>query len=139
MSCKLTWNYDDYKINRYYSGEIVRWRATVDVHISDTENDAFDEQRGHLVIESLEAFVPENEIVQDNWNVTINNGNDVIGSLYIVTLTKQPASSTFKSQIKQIIGTVSCKGIFSNFNNGTAIIEFYNDTGRRCITLYEKN
>lgn len=139
MSCQFTWNYDDYKINRYCSEEIVRWRATVDVYPSGIKNDAFDELKGHLVIESSETFVQENEIVQDNWNVMINNGNDVIGSLYIVTLTMQPASTTFKSQIKQIIGTVSCKGFLSKFNNGTAIIEFYNDTGRRCITLYEKN
>ena len=57
----------------------------------------------------------------------------------MINLIKQPKSKRFISDLKNISGTVSCKGIFSKFNNGTAIFEYDNDTRKRCLTLYEKN
>lgn len=97
------------------------------------------ELRGHLVSDASVTSTEELEILQFDDNITVSSGNNTIGSLYVTNLIRQKRTGIIKSQLKNKFGTVSCKGIFSNFNNGTAIVEYDNDTGRRCITLYEKN
>ncbi len=54
-------------------------------------------------------------------------------------LVKESFPETFETTLKNVFGTVSCKGVFSEFNNGTGIIEYDNETGKRCLTLLPKN
>ena len=75
----------------------------------------------------------------ENYNITFSINNQVIGSLYVVTDYTQSSSGGFQTLLNNISGTISCKGIFSDFNNGTAIIEYNNETGKRCLTVYKKS
>ena len=139
MSCQFTWNYNDYKFNIRKKENNIVTRTTAPVYLSDIENNSLEELRGYLVSDASETSTEEMEILQFDDNITVSRGNNTIGSLYVINLIKQPKSKRFISGLKNISGTVSCKGIFSKFNNGTAIVEYNNDTGRRCLTLYEKN
>ena len=141
MSCQFTWNYNDYKFNLRKTENTIIGRATSPVNLSGIENNTLEELRGILVIESNDTYKDEtkkNVKIQQNYNIVVSNGNNTIGSLYVVIYWEQLKLEplTYK---KNISGTVSCKGIFSKFDNGTAIYEYNNDTGKRCITLYEKN
>ena len=143
MSCQFTWNYDNYKINRRFSKEIILSRLVVPVKFSGIKNNTLEDLRGICVIESQRTYKDEKNVkifYQNNYNITVSNGNNTIGSLYAVWYWENPTEEpALKAPIKGLIGTVSCKGIFSEFNNGTAIVEFDNDTGKRCLTLYAKN
>ena len=138
MSCQFTWNYNDYKFNIRKKENNIVTRTTAPVYLSGVENNSLEELRG-LVSDASETSTEEMEILQFDDNITVSRGNNTIGSLYVINLIKQPKSKRFISGLKNISGTVSCKGIFSKFNNGTAIFEYDNDTGKRCLTLYEKN
>ena len=93
-----------------------------------------------MVFDVSRTFKGDFDEFQSNYNITVSNGNNTIGSLYVVHLWKQlEKNEEVKAFKKNLVGTVSCKGILSKFNNGTAIMEFDNDTGKRCLTLYEKN
>ena len=139
MSCQFTWNYNDYKFNIRKKENNIVTRTTAPVYLSGIENNSLEELRGYLVSDASETSTEEMEILQFDDNITVSCGNNTIGSLYVINLIKQPKSKRFISGLKNISGTVSCKGIFSKFNNGTAIFEYDNDTGKRCLTLYEKN
>jgi hypothetical protein len=92
--------------------------------------------KGHLVIYITKTLQEDMDEFQENYNIIYSSGKDVIGSLYIVTFYKQPKSDGFKTLLNNITGTVSSKGLFSEFNNGTGIIEYDNTTGKRCLSLY---
>ena len=139
MSCQLTWNYNDYKFFERKNNENTITRTTAPVYLSGIENDTLEELRGHLVSHASETSNEEYEILQFDDNITVNIGNNVIGSLYVINLIKQSKSQQFISKLKNISGTLSGKGIFSKFNDGTAIFEYDNKTGKRCLTLFEKN
>ena len=139
MSCQFIWNYDDYKFNNRFSKENTLSRLVAPVYLSGIENNTLEELRGQLIIDVSITLTGEFEEFQNNYNIIINSGNNTIGSLYVTNLIRQEKTGIIKSQLKNKFGTVSCKGIFSKFNNGTAIVEYNNDTGRRCLTLYEKN
>ena len=139
MSCQLTWNYNDYKFNNRFSKENTLSRLVAPVYLSGIENNTLDELRGQLVIEVSITLKGDIEEFQNNYNIIFSNGNNTVGSLYVTNLIRQKKTGIIKSEIKNKFGTVSCKGIFSKFNNGTAIVEYDNETGGRCITLYEKN
>lgn len=141
MSCQFIWNYDNYKINRRFSKEIILSRLVAPVKFSGIENNILEELRGICVIESSRTYKDEENVkIQNNYNITVSNGNNTIGSLYVVQHWEQPTEEAApKALIKSFIGTVSCKGIFSKFNDGTAIIEYDNESGKRCLTLYERN
>ena len=139
MSCQFVWNYDDYKFNNRFSKENTVSRLVAPVHISGIKTNTLEELRGQLIIDVSITLSGEIEEFQNNYNIIVSSGNNTIGSLYVTNLIRQKRTGIIKSQLKNKFGTVSCKGIFSNFNNGTAIVEYDNDTGGRCITLYEKN
>jgi hypothetical protein len=111
-------------------------RTTAPVYLSGIENNTL---RGHLVSDASVTSTEELEILQFDDNITVSSGKNTIRSLYVMNLIKQQKSKQFIMRLKNISRTLSCKGIFSKFNNGTAIFEYDNETGKRCLTLYEKN
>lgn len=140
MSCQLYWNFNEYSRNMNDNGEKVREEIlTAPVTLSNVENNTLLELKGHLVLEIVKTPVDEIDEFQENYNIVYSIGENVIGSLYVVTYYTQPKSDGFETLLKNISGTVSCKGFLSQFNNGTAFIEFDKKTGKRCLTLYEKN
>ena len=140
MPCQLTWNYNDYKFNkRKNESDNSVTRTTAPVYLTGLESNTLEQLTGFLVSDASETSTEEMEVLQFDDNITFNSGNNVVGSLYVVNLIKQAKSERFISRLKNITGTLSCKGIFSKFNDGTAIFEYDNDTGKRCLTLYEKN
>ena len=140
MSCQFTWNYNDYKSNTRISKENEVSTYTTPVNFSGIENNTLNEWRSFVVFDVSRTFKGDFDVFQSNYNITVSNGNNTIGSLYVVHLWKQLEKyEEVKAFKKNLVGTVSCKGILSKFNNGTAIMEFDNDTGKRCLTLYEKN
>ncbi len=140
MPCQLTWNYNDYKFNkRKNESDNSVTRTTAPVYLTGLESNTLEQLTGFLVSDASEMSTEEMEILQFDDNITFNSGNNVVGSLYVVNLIKQAKSERFISRLKNITGTLSCKGIFSKFNDGTAIFEYDNETGKRCLTLYEKN
>ncbi len=139
MSCQFIWNYNDYKFNNRFSEENTLSRLVAPVHLSGIENDMLEDVMGQLIIDVSITLNGEFEEFQNSYNVIVSSENNTIGSLYVTNLIRQEKTGIIKSQLKNKFGTVSCKGIFSKFNDGTAIVEYNNDTGRRCITLYEKN
>lgn len=139
MSCQFTWNFNDYKTIEQKDEDVELLVATTPVILSGIENNTLSELSGNLVVNLVKTNMEDNDDVQENYNITYSTDNKVIGSLYVVTNYVQPNIDGFKTLLKNISGTISCKGIFSDFNNGTAIIEYDNDTGKRCLTLYEKS
>ena len=139
MSCQFIWNYNDYKFNNRFSEENTLSRLVAPVHLSGIENDMLEDVMGQLIIDVSITLNGEFEEFQNSYNVIVSSENNTIGSLYVTNLIRQEKTGIIKSQLKNKFGTVSCKGIFAKFNDGTAIVEYNNDTGRRCITLYEKN
>ena len=140
MPCQLTWNYNDYKFNkRKNESDNSVTRTTAPVYLTGLESNTLEQLTGFLVSDASETSTEEMEVLQFDDNITFNSGNNVVGSLYVVNLIKQAKSERFISRLKNITGTLSCKGIFSKFNDGTAIFEYDNDTGKRCLTLYENN
>ena len=140
MSCQFTWNYDDYKINNRFSKENIISTFTTPVNFSGIENNTLNELRAFMVIDVSRTFKGDFDEFQENYNITVSNGNNTIGSLYAVHFWKQVEKPIeVKAFVKNVVGTVSAKGILSKFNNGTVFFEFDNDTGKRCLTFYEKN
>lgn len=138
MSCQLHWNFNEYKEN-VSDGEVSVVVLTAPVNLTGIENNTLKELKGHLVLDITRTEMGEVDDFQENYNIIFSVDNKVIGSLYVVTGYQQPQSDKFQTLLNNITGTVSCKGLFSDFNNGTAIIEFDNKTGKRCLSLYENN
>lgn len=139
MSCQLFWNSNEYKTNPNDAKEVSVIVLTAPVRLSNINNNALDGLEGHLVIDIAKTPMDKIDEFQENYNIVFSNGSDVIGSLYVVTYYKQPKSDKLETSLANVQGTLSCKGIFSEFNNGTAIIEYDNNTGKRCLSLYEKS
>lgn len=138
MSFKVTWNYNDYKFNQRGTGENIITRTTAPVYLIGIENKNLKNIRGCLVSDASEIFDKETEILQFDDNFTFSLDNKVLGSFYVVSIIKQLKSSSFKSQLKNVTGTVLSTGIFSEFNDGIAIVEYDNKTGNRYLTLCKK-
>jgi len=138
MSCQLTWNYNDYKFNQRGIGENIITRTTAPVYLTGTKNDTFENLRGFLVSDASEIFSDEKEFLQFDDNFSFSIDNNCIGSIYIASIIQQSKSDNFKSQLKNVTGTVVSNGIFSRFNDGIGIFQYDNDTGDRCLTLYSK-
>lgn len=138
MSCKVTWNYNDYKFNQRGTGENILTRTTAPVYLIGVKNSNLKNIRGCLVSDASEIFDKETEILQFDDNFTFSIDNKVIGSFYVVSVIKQLKSSSFKSQLKNVTGSVLSTGIFSEFNYGTAVVEYDNETGDRYLTLYKQ-
>lgn len=140
MSCQFTWNFNDYKTNENRGEEVDIAVLTSDVTLSRVDNNTLNDLFGHLVLDITKTKLEEIDDYQENYNIIYSTQDSkVLGSLYVVTGYRQPKSETFQTSLKNISGTVSCKGVFSEFNNGTAIIEYDNESGKRCLTLYAKN
>lgn len=137
MSCHLSWNFNDYKRNSHRGKEVNVEVLTTPVTLSNVENNTLTEIKGNLVLDITKTLLDKIDGFQETYNIVHSCGKDVIGSLYVVTYYQQPASDGFQTLLSNVTGTVSCKGIFSQFNNGMAVIQFDNKTGRRCLTLYE--
>lgn len=138
MSFKVTWNYNDYKFNQRGTGKNIITRTTAPVYLIGIENNNLKNIRGCLVSDASEIFDKEMEILQFDDNFTFSLDNKVLGSFYVVSIIKQLKSSSFKSQLKNVTGTVLSTGIFSEFNDGIAIVEYDNKTGNRYLTLCNK-
>lgn len=136
MSCQLTWNLNEYKRNVNEGKELTVEVLTAPVTLSNVENNTLSELKGHLVLDITKTPMDKIDDFQENYNIVYSSGKDVIGSLYVVTYYQQPKSDGFETLLSNISGTVSCQGFFSQFNNGKAIIQFDNKTGKRCLTLY---
>lgn len=139
MSCQLFWNLNEYNINTNDGKEVSVIIATAPVHLSNEDNNALDALKGHLVLDIAKTPMGKMDEIQENYNIVYSSGKDVIGSLYVLTYYTQPKSDGLETLLNNVRGTVTCKGIFSEFNNGTAIIEYDNKTGKRCLSLYAKN
>ncbi len=140
MSCQFTWNFNDYKTNENRGEEVDIAILTSDITLSRVDNNALNGLFGQLVLDMTKTKSEEIDDYQENYNIIYSTQDSkVLGSFYVVTGYQQPSSDTFQTSLKNISGTVSGKGVFSDFNNGTAVIEYDNDTGKRCLSLYEKN
>ena len=140
MFCHFTWNFRDYKKNETKGDEVDVAVLTTPVSLPGVDSNVLDGLAGKLVLDITKTKGPEKDDYQENYNIVYyTQDSKVIGSLYVVTAYRQPKSDTFETTLKNVTGTVSCKGIFSKFNNGTAIIEYDRLTGKRCLTLYPKN
>ena len=140
MSCQFTWDFNDYKTNENKGEEVDIAVLTSGVDITDVDNNVLDSTFGNLVLDITKTKTGEIDQYQEDYNVIYSTEDSkVLGSLYVVTGYQQPQSDTFQTSLNNISGTVSCKGIFSKFNDGTAIIEYDNESGKRCLTLYERN
>ena len=139
MSCQFYWNFNNYKIMEQKGEDIEVTIVSSPVSLSNVENDSLFKLNGHLILDIIKTNMEKIDDFHENYNITFSINNQVIGSLYVVTDYIQPSSGGSKTLLNNVSGTVSCKGIFSDFNNGTAIIEYDNDTGKRCLTLYKKS
>lgn len=139
MSCQFTWNLNDYKEKEDKGEDIASEIVSAPVVLSNVENNTLSELHAHLVINITKTNNGDEDTIQENYNISYSTNNKVIGSLYVVTNYIQPQSDGFETLLSNISGTISCKGVFSSFNNGTAIIEFNNETGKRCLTMYKKS
>ena len=138
MSCQFKWNFNDYKTNNN-EGDVTVVIATAPVSLSGVQNDTLIELRGHLVLDTTKTPLEEIDDFQENYNIIFTVGTEVIGSLYVVTGYQQKKSDSFETLLNNIKGTVSCKGLFSTFNNGLAIIEYDDKSGERRLCLYPRN
>jgi hypothetical protein len=133
------WNFEDYKINENIGEEVDVAILTSTVSLTGMNNTVLSALSGHLVLDMTKTKLEKMDEFQENYNIIYStDDNKVFGSLYIVTYYEQVKSDEFKTQLSNVIGTVLSTGIFSKFNNGTAVIEYDNVSGRRCLTLYEK-
>ena len=139
MSCQLYWNFNNYKIIEQKGEDIEVTVVSSPVSLSNVENDSLFQLNGHLILDIIKTNMEKKDDFHENYNITFSINNQVIGSLYVVTDYTQSSSGGFQTLLNNISGTISCKGIFSDFNNGTAIIEYNNDTGKRCLTIYKKS
>lgn len=139
MSCQFTWNFSDYKTIEQKGEKIEVLEAATPVRLSNVENNTLSEFHGHLILNITKTNIEDKDDFQENYNITYSADNKVVGSLYVVTDYIQPSSDGFETLLRNVTGTVSCKGIFSDFNNGTAIIEYNNETGKRCLTIYKNS
>ena len=139
MSCQVYWNFEDYKINENIGEEVDVAILTSTVSLTGMNNTALSALSGHLVLDMTKTKLEKMDDFQENYNIIYStDDNKVFGSLYVVTYYQQVKSDEFKTQLSNVMGTVLSTGIFSKFNNGTAVIEYDNVSGRRCLTLYEK-
>lgn len=139
MSCQLYWNFQDYKINDNIGEEVDVAILTTTVSLTATNNKALSALSGHLVLDMTKTKLEKMDDFQENYNIIYSTEDSkVIGSLYVVTYYKQIKSDKFQTQLSKVIGTVLSTGIFSEFNDGTAIIEYDNVSGNRCLTLHVK-
>jgi len=137
MSCQLTWNYNNYKSNVNEGEEIDVAILTSDVALTGVDNNALNDLFGQLVLDITKTKMEDIDVYQENYNIIYSSQDSkVIGSLYVVTGYQQPATDGFQTTLKNVSGTISAQGIFSMFNDGTAIIQYNNETGRRCLSLY---
>lgn len=94
---------------------------------------------GGLVLDTTKTKFEKFDDFQENYNIVYStNDSKILGSAYIETFYSQEKSAGFQTQLKNITGTVISTGIFSEFNNGTAIIEYDNVSGNRQLSLYVK-
>ena len=139
MSCQVYWNFEDYKINENTGEEVDVAILTSTVSLTGMNNTVLSALSGHLVLDMTKTKLEKMDDFQENYNIIYStDDNKVFGSLYIVTYYEQVKSDEFKTQLSNVIGTVLSTGIFSKYNNGTAVIEYDNVSGRRCLTLYER-
>ena len=137
-SCQIAWNFNDYKIIQSEKDGYTITDAKAPCELTGVKNDTLDKLIGGLHVENDTVADEKSETCQEEYDCVFFVDNKVVGSLYVVTGYEQPKGDGFKTSLKNVQGTVSCKGLFSEFNNGIALIEFNNETGERCITLYAK-
>lgn len=134
MSCQINWNFSGYK-SIEQDGEGIRIvNAITPVELTGLDNNTLEGMKGILTVAKNVLKGEENSEIEESYDIAFRVENKVVGSLYVITSYEQK-SDGFQTILKNVFGTVSCKGLFSDFNNGTAIIEFDNDSGNRCLTL----
>ena len=138
-NCQIGWNFKDYKTMEQKGEDIELTVVSAPITFSNLENNSLFGLYGNLVLTITKKNMEDKDNIQENYNITYSTDNKVIGSLFIVTDYIQPNSDGFQTLLSNVIGTISCKGVFSDFHNGTAIIEYNNDTGERCLTVYKKS
>lgn len=139
MSCKFSWNFYDYKVNQNDGEEVDVAVLTVNVQVIGIVNDQLSDFSGGLVLDTTKTKFEKFDDFQENYNIVYStNDSKTLGSIYVVTFYSQEKSPGLQTQLKSITGTVISTGIFSEFNNGTAIIEYDNVSGERQLSLYVK-
>lgn len=134
MSCQINWNFKDYRTIEL-NGEGVRIvNAICPVELTGLNNNALEGMKGILTVAKNVLKGEPNSEIEESYDIGFRVENKVVGSLYVITSYEQK-SDGFQTILKSTFGTVSCKGLFSEFNNGTAIIEYDNESGNRCMTL----
>lgn len=137
MACQINWNFKDYKTIEQ-DGEGIRIvTAITPVQLTGLNNNALEDMKGILVVSKNVLKGEENSEIEESYDISFRVDNKVVGSLYVITSYEQK-SDGFQTILKNVFGTLSCKGLFSEFNNGTAVIEYDNDSGNRCLTLLPK-
>ena len=139
MSCQFSWNFDDYKINKNDGEEVDVAVLTVGVKVIGIAHSPLINNSGGLVLDTTKTKFEKFDDFQENYNIVYStNDSKTLGSIYVVTFYSQEKSPGLQTQLKSITGTVISTGIFSEFNNGTAIIEYDNVSGNRQLSLYVK-
>jgi hypothetical protein len=133
------WYFEDYKINENIGKDVDVAILTSTVSLTGMNNPAFNALSGHLVLDMTKTKFGKMDEFQENYNIIYSTDDSrVLGSLYVVTYYQQVKSDEFKTQLSSVGGSILSTGVFSKFNNGTAIIEYDNVSGKRCLTLFEK-
>ena len=135
----MSWNFYDYKVNQNDGEEVDVAVLTVNVQVIGIVNDQLSDFSGGLVLDTTKTKFEKFDDFQENYNIVYStNDSKTLGSIYVVTFYSQEKSPGLQTQLKSITGTVISTGIFSEFNNGTAIIEYDNVSGERQLSLYVK-
>jgi len=136
MSCQIKWNFSDYKTIEQDGEGIKIFNAMSPVELTGIDNNALNGMKGILSVST--NFLKGEDEVEESYDIAFRVDNKVVGSLYVITSYEGKAMDGFQTTLKSVFGTLSCKGLFSEFNNGTAIIEYDNESGRRCLSLLPK-
>lgn len=137
----ITWNKNDYsyvpasKKDGY--GKAEGFAPCTLESISNTTLDTFDLFL-HVVCNFLEDEKNGVENIHEDYDIKVSTDNIGIGQITAHTQYKQKTSDSFYTQIHSIHGKTSSTGIFKDFHDGNATIEFDQVSGERRLTLFKK-
>ena len=98
-----------------------------------------DSLNGLLEVDVSKTINETEDTFSENYDIVFGSGTDIVGGVYVTTAYKQPknpdSSEPVQTILNNVSGTVVGRKLFAEFDNGTAIIEYDNVTGERCLTL----
>lgn len=142
MSCQIRWNFKEYKKIQIQSEDLIYGVLTAPAILSRVQNNTLDSLNGLLEVDVSKTINETEDTFSENYDIVFGSGTDIVGSVYVNTAYKQPknpdSSEPVQTILNNVSGTVVGRKLFAEFDNGTAIIEYDNVTGERCLTLLSK-